>query len=172
MSIDTDVKYQVDRILNISQSYLILKNQLIEKVLETDLYPYVLNMKYLVGEIEHFMLTESPTKYWKYLKGDKGINKLNNSNLTEEILSDWNVFEKTKDIPNKFQSVDKLEMVLIFKIQGSTLKYMFFSIYKDNVINQEKTIDLLNNEPDIKETKISYQNYRKQLEEDENVGAV
>lgn len=169
MSIDTDVKYQVDRLLNITQSYLILKNQLIEKLLETDLYPYVLNMKYLVGELEHYMLTESPTKYWKYLNGDKGINTLNNSNLTTDILSDWNVFEKIKEIPNKYQSTDKLEMVLIFKIQGSSLRYMFFSVYKENVINQEKTIELLNKEQDIRLSQISHQNYKKLIEEDNNV---
>lgn len=166
MSIDTDLKYQVDRRLNIIQSYLLLKNQLIEKLLGTDLYPYVLNMQYLVGELEHYMLTDSPTKFWPYLKGDKGINRLNNSNLTESVLSDWVTFEKVKEIPNRFQSTDKLEMFLIFKIQGNDLKYMFFSIYKENVINQEKTIELLNKEPDIIMSKNVHKKYMEILNTD------
>ena len=41
-------EFHINRIMDITKNYLILKNQLIEKLLGTDIYPYVLMMKYLL----------------------------------------------------------------------------------------------------------------------------
>lgn len=160
-------EFHINRIMDITKNYLILKNQLIEKLLGTDIYPYVLMMKYLVGELENFKLTDSPTKFWPYLNIEKGINQLNKCNLNERILTDWVVFERVKEIPNKMTTTDPLELFLIFKIQGDDLKYMFFGIYKEKVLNEETTISILDKEKDIQDAKLKYSNYLNSIEEEE-----
>ena len=64
-------------------------------------------------------------------------------------------------------TTDPLELFLIFKIQGDDLKYMFFGIYKEKVLNEETTISILDKEKDIQDAKIKYANYLNSIEEEE-----
>ena len=148
-----DQKYKINQITGTFSRYMILKNSLLEKLKNTVLYPYVLNMTYLVGTIDGVKVSEDPLeKLGPYLQIQNGINEKLKISFTREELNNWEVFSLIKHI-GKEDFIKELEIYLILNIKHNSLNFLIFSIIDDKIIEQERTCILLDNDERIIETK-------------------
>ena len=60
--IDNAIKYKTEQNALILEQYLLQKSNLLEKLKNTFLFSYLLNMEYLVGNIESVKITDDPVE--------------------------------------------------------------------------------------------------------------
>lgn len=161
--------FKVKQNTDILQQYLMQKSVILEKVKGTYLFPYILNMQYLVGIIENVKVTDDPIETLApYLNTLEGINRTLKVNFNRENLIDWEVFkldvyfsQTDWDNINKDKyfgqgnvpAFDELKIYLLIKIYGNSLDLIIFGIIDNHVIKQDKIQYFLDNDPKVLETK-------------------
>lgn len=182
MSINTDPNHNKANTLSINeesfkirqnadilQQYLMQKAVILEKVKGTYLFPYILNMKYLVGIIENVKITEDPIDtIAPYLNTLEGINRTLKVNFNRENLIDWEMFKldvrfsKTNwealnqdkySGQGQAPTFEELTIYLLIKIAGNNLDLIIFGIIDGHIVKQDKIQYFLDNDPKILETK-------------------
>ena len=148
----------VKKMVDITKQYLLQKNNIIETLKETILFPYLLEMEYLVGIFEGSKLTDSPEIILPLFKDNgatKGVTSLMGMVMDEVSITDWNVFryqikiKKKNAIINGMDNYEVFNCFLLLQIKES-VNYFLFSEYNDKIYDQEITLTMLDKQPKIK----------------------
>ena len=138
----------LNKIAEVNKQYLLNKNNILEKLKETVLFPYLLEMEYLVGYYEGIQLTDSPNETLKYFPGRGGVTEISGISMDVNTIISWNVFRYKRPIKTQF-GLEYFTCYLFLKITTS-VQYFLFSFYKDKVYNQEITLTYLDKQPEIR----------------------
>lgn len=147
--------FKIAQNAEILQIYTVQKAALLQKIKNTFLFPYMLNMQYLVGTIENVKVTEDPIELLApYLNTLEGINRTLNVNFNRENLIDWEIFKLDVYFTEE-QKMDfnEMQIYLLVKLSGNNLDYIIFGILGNYIVKQDKVIYFLDNDPKILETK-------------------
>lgn len=134
---------------DIIKQYLLLKNNIIETLKDTFLFPYLLEMDYLVGEYEGLKVSDSPMETLGYFNMRNGVKELMGIEMDINLLQSWNVFRLKIPIKDKYQQINYFKVYLFLKIRNNTLDYFLFSEYQGKIFVQEITLNMLDKQPNI-----------------------
>ena len=152
--------FKIQQNIQVLEQYTLQKSIILNKVKTTYILPYLLNMNYMVGELNNVKITENPIdELSPYLNGQDGINKTLNVNFTREELKDWEIFKYTIYLfeNEQYTNTDELNIYLLLKIVGNQLNLVIFGLYgmfDSRVIGTDKCLQFLDNDIKIKDTKI------------------
>lgn len=137
------------------EQYILQKSNILEKIKKTYLFPYLLNMEYLVGNIDSVKVTDDPVEEISpYLNIQDGINQTLNVKFNREELLDWELFRLSIIFyPTEFQT-EELKCYILLRIRGNDLDLLIFGIINNRILKQDKIIPILNEDEKIKETKL------------------
>lgn len=151
---NSDLSYKIKVNVDTLQQYLMMKMAIVEKIKATQLFPYLIEMEYLVGNINGIKVSDDPIeKLGPYLRIQNGINEKMKVNFTREELLEWEVFRLNILLPTEFHTYNDFEAFIILRIQNDTLSFLVFGIINDNIIEAERTILLLDKDDRILEVK-------------------
>ena len=158
MKITDDTSFKVSQNIDTLQQYLMQKSNIIQKLKSTFLFPYLLNMEYLVGTIENVKITDDPIdELSPYLNTINGINKILQVNFNRENLTDWEVFRFVHHITNDENPMNiintQLNIYILLKFKNNSLDLLMFGIIEGRVLKQDKVAVFLDNDIQIQETK-------------------
>ena len=147
-------KSKTEHFAIILEQYLLQKSNILEKVKRTFLFPYLLNMEYLVGYLESVKVTEDPIEeIAPYLNIQDGINQTLKVKFNREELLDWELFRlKTMFYPDEYNSYE-LKSYILIKISGESLELLIFGILENKIITQDDILKILDSDQKIIETK-------------------
>ena len=149
-----DLNYKIKVNVDTLQQYLMMKMAIVEKIKATQLFPYLLEMEYLLGNINGIRVSDDPIeKLGPYLRIQKGINEKLNVNFTRDELLEWEVFRLNILLPTEYNTYNDFEAFIILRIQNDTLNFLIFGIINDNVIDSERTVLLLDRDDRIQDIK-------------------
>lgn len=150
----SDQNYKLKTNVDTLQQYLMMKTAIIEKVKQTPLFPYLLEMEYLVGSINGIKASEDPIeKLGPYLRIQNGINEKLKVDFTREELLDWEVFRLLILLPTDYHTFNEFEVFIILKIQNDNLSFVLFGLINDNIIDAERTLLILDKDDRIQDIK-------------------
>lgn len=146
-------KYKTEQNALILEQYLLQKSNLLEKLKNTFLFSYLLNMEYLVGNIESVKITDDPVEELSpYLNIQDGINQKLNVKFTSEELYDWELFRlKTMFYPDEYTSYE-LRSYILLRISAGKLDLLIFGIMENRILEEKQILSILNQDVKIKET--------------------
>lgn len=146
--------YKTQQHTQILEQYLLQKSNILEKIKNTFLFPYLINMEYLVGQIESIVVTDDPVEELApYLNIQDGINQKLKVKFTREELLDWELFRLKKTFnPDEYVSYE-LSAYILLKISAGQLNLLIFGIMENRIIEQDQIIGILNSDVKIQETK-------------------
>ena len=147
-------KYKTEQNSLILEQYLLQKSNLLEKLKNTFLFSYLLNMEYLVGYLESVKVTEDPIEEISpYLNIQDGINQTLKVKFNREELLNWELFRlKTMFYPDEYTSYE-LKSYILIKISGESLELLIFGILENKIIIQDDILKILDSDQKIIETK-------------------
>ena len=161
--------FRINQNAEILQMYAVQKASILQKIKNTFLFPYLLNMQYLIGTLENVKITEDPIEQLApFLNTIDGINKTLKVNFNRENLIDWEVFKHTvyftkeqiinsNELPYVEQTqnikASELDIYLLLKLSGNNLDYIIFGIIDNKILKQDKIQYFLDNDPKVLETK-------------------
>lgn len=136
------------------EQYLLQKSNLLEKLKSTELFPYLLNMEYLVGNIDSVLITDDPVEELSpYLNIQDGINQKLNVSFTREELLDWELFRLITNVcPDEYTSYE-IKSYILLRILNGKLMVLIFGILENKIIPENEILKLLNGDIKIQETK-------------------
>ena len=167
----------IQKFLYLNEQKLLKKNYILELVKDTILFPYVLEMEHLIGNIEGIAFTDDPTRILSRFFFPKinasiqqsqtdsfldatnvalGVNDIFNTNYTVKDILNFNVFRyKTKlASPDKNNLPIYVNSYLLIKIgENPEDNYFMFSEVQNKLLNQNITMELLDRVPAINQIK-------------------
>ena len=150
----SDLNYKIKVNVDTIQQYLMMKMAIVEKIKNTQLFPYLLEMEYLLGNINGIRVSDDPIeKLGPYLRIQKGINEKLKVNFTRDELLEWEVFRLNILLPTEYNTYNDFEAFIILRIQNDTLNFLIFGIINDNVIDSERTVLLLDRDDRLQDIK-------------------
>ena len=181
----------IQKFLYLNEQKLLKKNYILELVKDTILFPYVLEMEHLIGNIEGIAFTDDPTRILSRFFFPKinasiqqsqtdsfldatnvalGVNDIFNTNYTIQDILNFNVFRyKTKlASPDKNNLPIYVNSYLLIR-NGAEPEdnYFMFSEVQNKLLNQNITMELLDRVPAINQIKEIINNQK----EKSNVGS-
>ena len=167
----------IQKFLYLNEQKLLKKNYILELVKDTILFPYVLEMEHLIGNIEGIAFTDDPTRILSRFFFPKinasiqqsqtdsfldatnvalGVNDIFNTNYTIQDILNFNVFRyKTKlASPDKNNLPIYVNSYLLIR-NGAEPEdnYFMFSEVQNKLLNQNITMELLDRVPAINQIK-------------------
>ena len=167
----------IQKFLYLNEQKLLKKNYILELVKDTILFPYVLEMEHLIGNIEGIAFTDDPTRILSRFFFPKinasiqqsqtdsfldatnvalGVNDIFNTNYTVKDILNFNVFRyKTKlASPDKNNLPIYVNSYLLIR-NGAEPEdnYFMFSEVQNKLLNQNITMELLDRVPAINQIK-------------------
>ena len=167
----------IQKFLYLNEQKLLKKNYILELVKDTILFPYVLEMEHLIGNIEGIAFTDDPTRILSRFFFPKinasiqqsqtdsfldatnvalGVNDIFNTNYTVKDILNFNVFR----YKTKLASPDKNNLPIyvnsyLFIRNGAEPEdnYFMFSEVQNKLLNQNITMELLDRVPAINQIK-------------------
>lgn len=167
----------IQKFLYLNEQKLLKKNYILELVKNTILFPYVLEMEHLIGNIEGIAFTDDPTRILSRFFFPKinasiqqsqtdsfldatnvalGVNDIFNTNYTVKDILNFNVFR----YKTKLASPDKNNLpiyvnsyLLIRNGENPEDNYFMFSEVQNKLLNQNITMELLDRVPAINQIK-------------------
>ena len=182
----------IQKFLYLNEQKLLKKNYILELVKDTILFPYVLEMEHLIGNIEGIAFTDDPTRILSRFFFPKinasiqqsqtdsfldatnvalGINDIFNTNYTVKDILNFNVFRyKTKlASPDKNNLPIYVNSYLLIR-NGAEPEdnYFMFSEVQNKLLNQNITMELLDRVPAINQIKEIINNQKEKSNVDSN----
>lgn len=182
----------IQKFLYLNEQKLLKKNYILELVKDTILFPYVLEMEHLIGNIEGIAFTDEPTRILSRFFFPKinasiqqsqtdsfldatnvalGVNDIFNTNYTIQDILNFNVFRyKTKlASPDKNNLPIYVNSYLLIR-NGAEPEdnYFMFSEVQNKLLNQNITMELLDRVPAINQIKEIINNQKEKLNVDSN----
>ena len=182
----------IQKFLYLNEQKLLKKNYILELVKDTILFPYVLEMEHLIGNIEGIAFTDDPTRILSRFFFPKinasiqqsqtdsfldatnvalGVNDIFNTNYTIQDILNFNVFR----YKTKLASPDKNNLpiyvnsyLLIRNGAGPEDNYFMFSEVQNKLLNQNITMELLDRVPAINQIKEIINNQKEKSNVDSN----
>ena len=182
----------IQKFLYLNEQKLLKKNYILELVKDTILFPYVLEMEHLIGNIEGIAFTDEPTRILSRFFFPKinasiqqsqtdsfldatnvalGVNDIFNTNYTIQDILNFNVFR----YKTKLASPDKNNLpiyvnsyLLIRNGVGPEDNYFMFSEVQNKLLNQNITMELLDRVPAINQIKEIINNQKEKSNVDSN----
>ena len=167
----------IQKFLYLNEQKLLKKNYILELVKDTILFPYVLEMEHLIGNIEGIAFTDDPTRILSRFFFPKinasiqqsqtdsfldatnaalGVNDIFNTHYTVKDILNFNVFRyKTKlASPDKNNLPIYVNSYLLIR-NGAEPEdnYFMFSEVQNKLLNQNITMELLDRVPAINQIK-------------------
>ena len=182
----------IQKFLYLNEQKLLKKNYILELVKDTILFPYVLEMEHLIGNIEGIAFTDDPTRILSRFFFPKinasiqqsqtdsfldatnvalGVNDIFNTNYTVKDILNFNVFRyKTKlASPDKNKLPIYVNSYLLIR-NGAEPEdnYFMFSEVQNKLLNQNITMELLDRVPAINQIKEIINNQKEKSNVDSN----
>ena len=182
----------IQKFLYLNEQKLLKKNYILELVKDTILFPYVLEMEHLIGNIEGIAFTDDPTRILSRFFFPKinasiqqsqtdsfldatnvalGVNDIFNTNYTVKDILNFNVFRyKTKlASPDKNNLQIYVNSYLLIR-NGAEPEdnYFMFSEVQNKLLNQNITMELLDRVPAINQIKEIINNQKEKSNVDTN----
>ena len=182
----------IQKFLYLNEQKLLKKNYILELVKDTILFPYVLEMEHLIGNIEGIAFTDDPTRILSRFFFPKinasiqqsqtdsfldatnvalGVNDIFNTNYTIQDILNFNVFRyKTKlASPDKNNLPIYVNSYLLIR-NGAEQEdnYFMFSEVQNKLLNQNITMELLDRVPAINQIKEIINNQKEKSNVDSN----
>lgn len=182
----------IQKFLYLNEQKLLKKNYILELVKDTILFPYVLEMEHLIGNIEGIAFTDEPTRILSRFFFPKinasiqqsqtdsfldatnvalGVNDIFNTNYTVKDILNFNVFRyKTKlASPDKNNLPIYVNSYLLIR-NGAEPEdnYFMFSEVQNKLLNQNITMELLDRVPAINQIKEIINNQKEKSNVDSN----
>ncbi len=182
----------IQKFLYLNEQKLLKKNYILELVKDTILFPYVLEMEHLIGNIEGIAFTDDPTRILSRFFFPKinasiqqsqtdsfldatnvalGVNDIFNTNYTIRDILNFNVFRyKTKlASPDKNNLPIYVNSYLLIR-NGAEPEdnYFMFSEVQNKLLNQNITMELLDRVPAINQIKEIINNQKEKSNVDSN----
>lgn len=182
----------IQKFLYLNEQKLLKKNYILELVKDTILFPYVLEMEHLIGNIEGIAFTDDPTRILSRFFFPKinasiqqsqtdsfldatnvalGVNDIFNTNYTVKDILNFNVFRyKTKlASPDKNNLPIYINSYLLIR-NGAEPEdnYFMFSEVQNKLLNQNITMELLDRVPAINQIKEIINNQKEKSNVDSN----
>lgn len=182
----------IRKFLYLNEQKLLKKNYILELVKDTILFPYVLEMEHLIGNIEGIAFTDDPTRILSRFFFPKinasiqqsqtdsfldatnvalGVNDIFNTNYTIQDILNFNVFRyKTKlASPDKNNLPIYVNSYLLIR-NGAEPEdnYFMFSEVQNKLLNQNITMELLDRVPAINQIKEIINNQKEKSNVDSN----
>lgn len=182
----------IQKFLYLNEQKLLKKNYILELVKDTILFPYVLEMEHLIGNIEGIAFTDDPTRILSRFFFPKinasiqqsqtdsfldatnvalGVNDIFNTNYTVKDILNFNVFRyKTKlASPDKNNLPIYVNSYLLIR-NGAEPEdnYFMFSEVQNKLLNQNITMELLDRVPAINQIKEIINNQKEKSNVDSN----
>lgn len=182
----------IQKFLYLNEQKLLKKNYILELVKDTILFPYVLEMEHLIGNIEGIAFTDDPTRILSRFFFPKinasiqqsqtdsfldatnialGVNDIFNTNYTIQDILNFNVFRyKTKlASPDKNNLPIYVNSYLLIR-NGAEPEdnYFMFSEVQNKLLNQNITMELLDRVPAINQIKEIINNQKENSNVDSN----
>ena len=182
----------IQKFLYLNEQKLLKKNYILELVKDTILFPYVLEMEHLIGNIEGIAFTDDPTRILSRFFFPKinasiqqsqtdsfldatnvalGVNDIFNTNYTVQDILNFNVFRyKTKlASPDKNNLPIYVNSYLLIR-NGAEPEdnYFMFSEVQNKLLNQNITMELLDRVPAINQIKEIINNQKEKSNVDSN----
>ena len=182
----------IQKFLYLNEQKLLKKNYILELVKDTILFPYVLEMEHLIGNIEGISFTDDPTRILSRFFFPKinasiqqsqtdsfldatnvalGVNDIFNTNYTIQDILNFNVFRyKTKlASPDKNNLPIYVNSYLLIR-NGAEPEdnYFMFSEVQNKLLNQNITMELLDRVPAINQIKEIINNQKEKSNVDSN----
>ena len=182
----------IQKFLYLNEQKLLKKNYILESVKDTILFPYVLEMEHLIGNIEGIAFTDEPTRILSRFFFPKinasiqqsqtdsfldatnvalGVNDIFNTNYTIQDILNFNVFRyKTKlASPDKNNLPIYVNSYLLIR-NGAEPEdnYFMFSEVQNKLLNQNITMELLDRVPTINQIKEIINNQKEKSNVDSN----
>ena len=182
----------IQKFLYLNEQKLLKKNYILESVKDTILFPYVLEMEHLIGNIEGIAFTDEPTRILSRFFFPKinasiqqsqtdsfldatnvalGVNDIFNTNYTIQDILNFNVFRyKTKlASPDKNNLPIYVNSYLLIR-NGAEPEdnYFMFSEVQNKLLNQNITMELLDRVPAINQIKEIINNQKEKSNVDSN----
>lgn len=182
----------IQKFLYLNEQKLLKKNYILESVKDTILFPYVLEMEHLIGNIEGIAFTDEPTRILSRFFFPKinasiqqsqtdsfldatnvalGVNDIFNTNYTIQDILNFNVFR----YKTKLASPDKNNLpiyvnsyLLIRNGVEPEDNYFMFSEVQNKLLNQNITMELLDRVPAINQIKEIINNQKEKSNVDSN----
>ena len=182
----------IQKFLYLNEQKLLKKNYILELVKDTILFPYVLEMEHLIGNIEGIAFTDDPTRILSRFFFPKinasiqqsqtdsfldatnvalGVNDIFNTNYTIQDILNFNVFRyKTKlASPDKNNLPIYVNSYLLIRIGDNPEdNYFMFSEVQNKLLNQNITMELLDRVPAINQIKEIINNQKEKSNVDSN----
>ena len=182
----------IQKFLYLNEQKLLKKNYILELVKDTILFPYVLEMEHLIGNIEGIAFTDDPTRILSRFFFPKinasiqqsqtdsfldatnvalGVNDIFNTNYTIQDILNFNVFRyKTKlASPDKNNLPIYVNSYLLIRIgEEPEDNYFMFSEVQNKLLNQNITMELLDRVPAINQIKEIINNQKEKSNVDSN----
>ena len=180
----------IQKFLYLNEQKLLKKNYILELVKDTILFPYVLEMEHLIGNIEGIAFTDDPTRILSRFFFPKinasiqqsqtdsfldatnvalGVNDIFNTNYTVKDILNFNVFRyKTKlASPDKNNLPIYVNSYLLIR-NGAEPEdnYFMFSEVQNKLLNQNITMELLDRVPAINQIKEIINNQKEKSDVD------
>lgn len=182
----------IQKFLYLNEQKLLKKNYILELVKDTILFPYVLEMEHLVGNIEGIAFTDEPARILSRFFFPKintsiqqsqtdsfldatnvalGVNDIFNTNYTVRDILNFNVFRyKTQlSASDKNQLPIYINSYLFIK-NGTNPEdnYFMFSEVQNKLLNQNITMELLDRVPAINQIKEILNNQKEKSDGNSN----
>ena len=182
----------IQKFLYLNEQKLLKKNYILELVKDTILFPYVLEMEHLIGNIEGIAFTDDPTRILSRFFFPKinasiqqsqtdsfldatnvalGVNDIFNTNYTVKDILNFNVFRyKTKlASPDKNNLPIYVNSYLLIR-NGAEPEdnYFMFSEVQNKLLNQNITMELLDRVPAINQIKEIINNQKEKSDANSN----
>lgn len=152
-SIKEQEQEKINEMLIINEQILSVKKDILDKISNTFLFPYILEMRLLIGNYNGIQVTDSVEKLIPYTNI---INKTLGTNIKKEIFYNWLTFELKTNIKSnvdKTQKIGEIFSYIVMKLTSTNLDYFAFTIYDNEILSQESTFALLDKNKNIKEIK-------------------
>lgn len=182
----------IQKFLYLNEQKLLKKNYILGLVKDTILFPYVLEMEHLVGNIEGIAFTDDPTRILARFFFPKinasiqqsqtdnfldatnvalGVNDIFNTNYTVRDILNFNVFRYKTQLasPDKNNLPIYINSYLLIK-NGAEPEdnYFMFSEVQNKLLNQNITMELLDRVPAINQIKEILNNQKEKSNVDSN----
>ena len=148
-------KYKTEANAQTLEQYLLQKSNILEKLKQTSLFPYLLNMEYLIGNLDGVTVTDDPIEeIGPYLNIQDGINQKLNVSFTREELLDWELFRLVTIHCPEGENVNyTIKSYILLRIINGSLMVLIFGILDNRIIPEKEIMKLLSNDIKIAETK-------------------
>lgn len=182
----------IQKFLYLNEQKLLKKNYILELVKDTILFPYVLEMEHLIGNIEGIAFTDDPTRILSRFFFPKinasiqqsqtdsfldatnvalGVNDIFNTNYTVKDILNFNVFRYKTQLasPDKNNLPIYVNSYLLIR-NGAEPEdnYFMFSEVQNKLLNQNITMELLDRVPAINQIKEIINNQKEKSNVDSN----